>query len=127
MLKNCKSATDSVEKLTAKLAELKGQFGSLKQEVAESKRSNRPLPSDITCHFCGMKGHVAHKCKVNPESDSYDPAMAKKWNKKKEQKDDKVGGRRVSSSEGQQGARGDRLRRRAGGWLPRAPAPRGNP
>ena len=88
-----KETLKSAKKATSEIESLKQKVSSLTDQVRAMKNTSNPggPPTKNTCHFCGMVGHIATNCKLNPNSDKYDEKFAKKQAaaaKKKEADDD---------------------------------------
>ena len=76
-LKSVKTLKSQVESLTTKC-----------QSMGDAMKTIRNVKpgggfGDKTCNFCGQKGHFADRCKLNPDSQSFDAAYAAKKSKDK--------------------------------------------
>ena len=72
-LKAAKKAAQEMEALKQRVTSMADQIKTLK-----NASSNQGGPAKNACHYCGMLGHIATNCKLNPNSDKYDEKFAKK-------------------------------------------------
>ena len=67
-----KQALASVKSLKASVDSLKESMAAVKKQLNEVK-SSAGTKSKVTCNYCGKEGHIAPKCRANPDSADYDP------------------------------------------------------
>ena len=89
-IKEAKACCAKVATLKAQVETLKDQFNTLKSEVRRIKDKGEPSAfgrqaGKFECDFCGKPGHIAARCKLNPESSAYDKKFAEKVNGKKDE------------------------------------------